>query len=85
MPASCVVTTNLPGSYADSIARLQEVAETILATHIVPRGALVCFANVSDESQRIDTLTLIDLLADARHDPHDYLALPAHGVAWLRE
>jgi amylosucrase len=55
------------------------------------RGPVVCLANVADDSQTIDPLTLsglpatmTDLLTDARHDLRAGLTLPAHGVVWLR-
>jgi amylosucrase len=56
-----------------------------------PDSLVVCFANVADDTQLIAPLTLsglpplaIDLLTDAHHDLRRGLALPAHGVLWLR-
>lgn len=57
-----------------------------------PRGPIVlCLANVADDPQTIDPLTLsglpgvmTDLLTDARHNLRAGLTLPAHGVVWLR-
>lgn len=56
-----------------------------------PRGPVVCLANVADDPQTIDPLTLsglpgvmTDLLTDTRHDLRAGLTLPAHGVVWLR-
>ena len=56
-----------------------------------PDSLVVCFANVADDTQLIAPLTLsglpplaVDLLTDARHDLRHGLALPAHGVLWLR-
>lgn len=56
-----------------------------------PESLVLCLVNVADTEQFIAPLTLsglplaaVDLLTDARHDLRRGLALPAHGILWLR-
>ena len=59
--------------------------------HEARRTVVLVLANVSDEPQSVDALTLSglpsraeDLLADRQCDLSGGLTIPAHGIAWLR-